>query len=89
MKRLIVLTLALGLAGCGTNDRANQTHAAVTGAAPPPATQASPHVGEEAVTRGGVAVQQPVSPMLRQVPTSTEREGISTPSGKIGTTGAF
>jgi hypothetical protein len=54
-----------------------------------PGTDASAPNSNAAVTRGGIAVQQPVSPMMRQAPTGTDTQSISTPRGTIGTTGAF
>jgi hypothetical protein len=89
MKRLVIMVLVLGLGACGTTDRAGEAAAGARGAASPPAANASAPDSREAVTRGGIAVQQPVSPMMHQVPTGTERESVSTPTGKIGTTGAF
>ncbi len=103
MKRLVGLALVLGVAACGNTGRADDAamRAAASVNAPPPPGTAAPANGPPAgntasapnnrapLTSNGVAVQQPVSPMMHQAPTGTDRESISTHRGTVGTTGAF
>ena len=97
MKHLAVLGLGLCVAACGGADTGPDTGARLAPAtraaaplAPAGGTATTPGDAETATpVRPGVGAQPSVAPSSPRPPTPTNSEGISTPGGRVGTTGAF
>ncbi len=86
MTRVILAALVLGVTACANTNKPTDTGSM---AYPAPVTGSGMSVpGRQVpVTTGGMAIQQPGSPMERQAPTERDTALMSGPAGSGGTTG--
>ena len=85
MKRLLLLGFVLGLAAGQSTNRPTDT-GSMTVPPPPPGSTTTVPGSQVPTTTGGMAIQQPGSPMVRRAPTQTDTGSMSVPAPSGGVT---